>query len=137
MGIKSSIFALFALAAYVSAFSSVSMPANAVNQRAFGGQSRLSMAAEEDGANLKSVKKQIVYDEKSGRFFESNKDEADCIPDEEFCVVDKESGAMIRLTVEEKERIFLDSLQVSNIPGPESFVLYPVLAREYEVISIC
>ena len=69
--------------------------------------------AEEDGTMMKSVKKQIVYDEKSGRFFESNKDEADCIPDEEFCVVDKESGAMIRLTVEEKERIFLDALQVS------------------------
>lgn len=67
--------------------------------------------AEQDGANLKSVKKQIVYDEKTGRFFESNKEEAECIPDEEFCVVDKESGNMIRLTVEEKERIFLDALQ--------------------------
>jgi len=66
---------------------------------------------ENDGANLKSVKKQIVYDEKSGRFFESPNDQEDCIPDEEFCVVDKESGAMIRLTIEEKERIFLDSLQ--------------------------
>ena len=64
--------------------------------------------------NVKSVKKQIVYDEKTGRFFESNKDEADCIPDEEFCVVDKETGSMIRLTVEEKERIFLDALQVSR-----------------------
>lgn len=70
--------------------------------------------AEQDGANLKSVKKQIVYDEKTGRFFESNKEEAECIPDEEFCVVDKESGNMIRLTVEEKERIFLDALQVST-----------------------
>lgn len=65
----------------------------------------------QDGANLKSVQKQIVYDDKTGRFFESNKDEADCIPDEEFCVVDKETGSMIRLTVEEKERIFLDALQ--------------------------
>lgn len=73
---------------------------------------QLSMS-DADGANLKSVKKQIVYDDKSGRFFESNKDEADCIPDEEFCVVDKDTGNMIRLTVEEKERIFLDSLQVS------------------------
>jgi hypothetical protein len=67
---------------------------------------------DQDGANIKSVKKQIVYDDKTGRFFESNRDEADCIPDEEFCVVDKESGTMIRLTVEEKERIFLDALQV-------------------------
>ncbi|CAB9505820.1 PGR5-like protein 1A [Seminavis robusta] len=60
---------------------------------------------------MKSGKKQIVYDENSGRFFESNKDEGDCIPDEEFCVIDKDSGTMIRLTVEEKERIFLDALQ--------------------------
>lgn len=71
---------------------------------------RLALS-EQDGANLKSVKKQIVYDDKTGRFFESNNEEAECIPDEEFCVVDKESGQMIRLTVEEKERIFLDSLQ--------------------------
>lgn len=112
MGIKSSILALFVLTTDVTAFSSVSMPAKAVNQRAFGGQSGLFMT--EDNANLKSVKKQIVYDGKSGRFFESNKDEADCIPDEEFCVVDKDSGAIVRLTVEEKERIFLDALQVST-----------------------
>jgi hypothetical protein len=68
-----------------------------------------------DSASMKSGAKQIIYDEKQGRFFESNKDAGECIPDEEFCVVDRESGAMIRLTVEEKERIFLDSLQVRAV----------------------
>lgn len=64
---------------------------------------------------VKSVlKKQMAYDEKAGRFFESNVSEEDCIPDEEFCVTDKATGDYIRLTQIEKERIFLDSLQVGT-----------------------
>jgi hypothetical protein len=67
----------------------------------------------EDGTFVKSVlKKEIAYDEKAGRFFETNVGEGECIPAEEFCYLDKESGENIRLTIEEKERIFLDSLQV-------------------------
>jgi hypothetical protein len=60
------------------------------------------------------LKKEIVYDEKSGRFFETGYGEGECIADEEFCLMDKKSGESIRLTVEEKERIFLDALQVSR-----------------------
>lgn len=38
----------------------------------------------------------------------------ECQPEEgEFCVTDEKTGKLIRLTLEEKERIFLDSLQVS------------------------
>lgn len=67
----------------------------------------------EDGVFMKSVlNKEIVYDEKSGRFFESKYTEGDCVPDEEFCYLDKTTGENIRLTVEEKERIFMDALQV-------------------------
>jgi hypothetical protein len=115
LGMKPTLVALalaLALTVEVNAFGTVTIP-KAASSRVFVGRSRLFMS-DGDGSTMKSVKKQIVYDEKSGRFFESNKDEADCIPDEEFCVVDKESGAMIRLTVEEKERIFLDALQVSG-----------------------
>lgn len=65
---------------------------------------------------LKSVNKEIMYDEKTGRFFES---EEECIPDDEYCVVDKKTGNMIRLTLEEKERIFLDSLQSYYINGKQ------------------
>jgi hypothetical protein len=60
------------------------------------------------------LKKEIAYDEKSGRFYETGFGEGECIPDEEFCYLDKESGESIRLTVEEKERIFLDALQVRD-----------------------
>jgi hypothetical protein len=79
--------------------------------------SQLCMAKEEstseDGVFMKSVlNKEIVYDEKSGRFFESKYTEEDCVPDEEFCYLDKATGENIRLTVEEKERIFMDALQV-------------------------
>ena len=69
-------------------------------------------AAEDDGTIITSGRKEIAYDEKSGRFYETGLDEEDCIPDEEFCITDKQSGNLIRLTVEEKERIFLDALQV-------------------------
>ena len=65
----------------------------------------------EEGSDEKititSGKKEIAYDAKSGRFFETNLQEEECIPDEEYCVVDPESGELIRLTVAEKERIFL------------------------------
>lgn len=58
-------------------------------------------------------KKELAFDEASGRFFETGFGEGDCIPEDEFCVVDKDTGNAVRLTVEEKERIFLDALQVS------------------------
>ena len=60
------------------------------------------------------TQKELTYDDKSGRFFETG-DSVECIPEDEYCAVDKETGEMIRLTVEEKERIFLDALQVSNL----------------------
>jgi hypothetical protein len=63
---------------------------------------------------IKSGRKEIAYDESTGRFFETGLDETECIPDEEFCITDKGTGKLIRLTIEEKERIFLDSLQVSS-----------------------
>jgi hypothetical protein len=75
----------------------------------------LRMSEKDDPTLMKSVlKKQIAYDENTGRFFETNINEGDCIPEEEFCMTDNESGELIRLTQEEKERIFLDALQVSS-----------------------
>eukprot|EP00957_Ditylum_brightwellii_P185798 14145865-Ditylum_brightwellii.AAC.1 len=59
-------------------------------------------STEEDKISLTSVKKEIAYDEATGRFFEF--EDGDCIPDEEFCVVADDTGEPIRLTVEEKER---------------------------------
>ena len=71
------------------------------------------LAAESKDEKAVAVKstlgKEITYDQESGRFFEKD---GECIPDEEYCVLDKDSGEMIRLTLEEKERIFMDSLQV-------------------------
>lgn len=60
------------------------------------------------------TQKELTYDDSTGRFFETG-DSEDCIPEDEYCAVDKETGEMIRLTVEEKERIFLDALQVSYV----------------------
>jgi len=61
--------------------------------------------------------KELAYDEVTGRFFETGLDEGECIPDEEYCVVDQKSGDLVRLTVEEKERIFLDALQSYYVSG--------------------
>lgn len=79
----------------------------------------LSMSEEkQDPTLLKSVlEKQIAYDEKTGRFFETSINEEDCIPDEEFCVTDKDTGDLVRLTTEEKERIFTDAMQAYYVSG--------------------
>jgi len=58
-----------------------------------------------------SGKKEIGYDEATGRFYETGMDEIECIPEDEYCAVDKATGQLVRLTVKEKERIFLDALQ--------------------------
>lgn len=74
----------------------------------------LSMAGDDDldKVQLTSARKEIMFDEKSGRFFETDLDAVECIPEEEYCRIDEETGEKIRLTVAEKERIFLDALQV-------------------------
>lgn len=121
------LFAAITLVASANAFGTVFFPKTAQNP-ASTRLNRRQMSSEDESTMISSVnKKQIVYDEKTGRFFESNIDAEECIPDEEFCVVDKESGAMIRLTVEEKERIFLDALQVSRF-GPEIVLAYFALS---------
>jgi len=71
----------------------------------------------EKARTLTSARKEIAYDEKSGRFFETNINSEDCIPDEEYCILDEKTGNLIRLTIEEKERIFLDALQSYYVSG--------------------
>lgn len=40
-----------------------------------------------------------------------------CEPDDEYCAVDEKTGSLIRLTIAEKERIFLDALQSYYVNG--------------------
>ena len=104
---------LAALSANVDAFSV--KPIAATVTRSTVPSTPLFMAEDdsEETTFVSSVfKKEIAYDEKTGRFFETGFGEGECVPDEEFCITDNDSGEMIRLTVEEKERIFLDALQV-------------------------
>jgi len=56
----------------------------------------------------------LVYDTKTGRFFESTLDD---ICAEEFCLMDSETGQPILLTRDEKERIFLDAIQSYYFSG--------------------
>lgn len=70
-----------------------------------------------DGTTITSARKELSYDAAAGRFFETNNDPEECVPDDEYCVIDKESGELIRLTIEEKERIFLDALQSYYFSG--------------------
>jgi len=75
------------------------------------------MDGPEDGRKIPSGKKEIGYDETTGRFFETGRGAEECVPDDEYCVLDEDTGELIRLTLAEKERIFLDALQSYYVSG--------------------
>lgn len=75
----------------------------------------LNLQDPEPGTKLVSNRKEIAFD--GTRFFETGLEDEDCIPNEEYCLVDPNSGAPIRLSVEEKERMFLDALQSYYVSG--------------------
>jgi len=70
-----------------------------------------------DGKKIPSGKKEIGYDSESGRFYETGRGAEECIPDDEYCVLDEDTGSLIRLTLAEKEKIFLDALQSYYVNG--------------------
>jgi len=77
-----------------------------------------SKSKSKDGTfTLTTSRSEIGYDEKTGGFLETNINLDDCIPDEEYCIIDKGSGELVRLTLEEKERIFMDALQSYYVSG--------------------
>jgi len=80
-------------------------------------RSILKMADDNKNVQITSGRKEIMFDAEKGRFFETGMETEECIPDEEYCSVDKETGERIRLTVAEKERIFLDALQSYYVTG--------------------
>jgi len=69
----------------------------------------------EPGTKIVSNRKEIAYD--GNRFFETGVEEEDCVPSQEFCMTDPDTSKPIRLTIEEKERMFLDSLQSYYVSG--------------------
>ena len=92
----------------------------------------LKMAEEDiDKVQLTSGRKEIMFDAEKGRFFETGLDTEECIPEEEYCRIDDETGEMIRLTMAEKERIFLDSLQVSLIVWSSSMSFHTFTELTY------
>lgn len=96
------------LACDVNAFA----PSSNLARLSSSSSSRLHMEGPEDGKKIPSGKKEIGYDENTGRFFETGRGAEECIPDDEYCVLDEDTGTLIRLTLVEKEKIFLDALQV-------------------------
>mmetsp|Transcript_9656 Transcript_9656/g.16821 ORF Transcript_9656/g.16821 Transcript_9656/m.16821 type:complete len:322 (-) Transcript_9656:227-1192(-) len=69
----------------------------------------LNLDGPEPGTKIVSNRKEIAYD--GERFYETGLEDEDCIPSKEYCFVDPKTSETIRLTIEEKERMFLDSLQ--------------------------
>ncbi|VEU37723.1 unnamed protein product [Pseudo-nitzschia multistriata] len=95
------------VAAFTPAFTPAILPTGSR-----GSFTAVRMAEEDlDGAQVTSARKELKFDDKTGRFFETDIDLEECIPEEEFCTIDEDTGSKIRLTVAEKERIFLDALQ--------------------------
>lgn len=76
---------------------------------------KLVTSHSELAAGKKDVSEKVQYDEETGRFFESDQ-VGECQPDE-FCPINEATGKAIRLTLAEKERIFLDSLQSYYVNG--------------------
>mmetsp|Transcript_32895 Transcript_32895/g.51630 ORF Transcript_32895/g.51630 Transcript_32895/m.51630 type:complete len:309 (+) Transcript_32895:50-976(+) len=70
----------------------------------------LNMAAEEKSMN----KDGLIYDPRTGRFYEKSIEE---VCRDEFCTIDETTGEQVVLSVKEKERIFLDSLQAYYYDG--------------------
>eukprot|EP00571_Detonula_confervacea_P017676 CAMPEP_0172312690 /NCGR_PEP_ID=MMETSP1058-20130122/18383_1 /TAXON_ID=83371 /ORGANISM="Detonula confervacea, Strain CCMP 353" /LENGTH=327 /DNA_ID=CAMNT_0013026227 /DNA_START=111 /DNA_END=1094 /DNA_ORIENTATION=- len=68
-----------------------------------------------EGTKLVSGRKEITYD--GTRFFETGVEDEDCVPSQEFCIVDPSTAQQVRLTVEEKELMFLDALQSYYVSG--------------------
>mmetsp|Transcript_10431 Transcript_10431/g.22638 ORF Transcript_10431/g.22638 Transcript_10431/m.22638 type:complete len:328 (-) Transcript_10431:62-1045(-) len=101
--------------AFAPPFSSVSVTSLARTKTALFAEGETDSSS--SATTVTSARKEIGYDEQAGRFFETNIDPEDCIPDEEYCIVDKETGNYIRLTLEEKERIFMDALQSYYVSG--------------------
>lgn len=65
-------------------------------------------------SKLPDISEKLVYDTKTGRFFEQD---MDLVCEEEFCLIDDDTNEPILLTREEKERIFLDALQSFYVNG--------------------
>jgi len=72
------------------------------------------ITARMNGIELGSTKRDVGYDKETGQLLE---DSEECVPDDEYCAVDEKTGNLIRLTLAEKERIFLDALQSYYVNG--------------------
>lgn len=112
-----SLFALWVAASSLgaSAFTPAHRRPAAAARTVVPSPTSLNLEGPDAGTKIVSNRKEIAFD--GTRFFETGLDEEDCIPSKEFCVVDPSSGAPIRLTVEEKERMFLDALQSYYVSG--------------------
>lgn len=72
-----------------------------------------------DGLPLSGEKRsrdELIYDSRTGRFFEKEIQE---ICNDEFCAIDEVSGKPVVLTVEEKEQVFVESMQAYYFDGTE------------------
>lgn len=112
LNLRSSLFSIFATALLASNNEFAAAFTPSASQRAAPTRARTVTRMSEDnydGAQITSARKELKFDDATGRFYETDLEE--CIPDEEFCTIDDDTGKKIRLTIAEKERIFLDSLQ--------------------------
>lgn len=93
------------------------MRSSAVRSSGVGSILKMAEDKEIDKVQLTSGRKEIMFDADKGRFFETSLETEECIPEEEYCPIDTETGKRLRLTVAEKERIFLDALQSYYVTG--------------------
>ena len=72
-----------------------------------------------DGETIKMSmidRETIIYDSRTGRFYEK---EIETICRDEYCAIDEKTGKPIVLSVEEKERVFVEAMQAYFYDGRE------------------
>lgn len=109
------LWAATSIPASTHAFTSPARPSSRVVASTTTSSTILNLQDPPAGTKIVSNKKEVAWD--GTRFYETGVDEEDCIPNQEFCIVDPETSQPIRLTVQEKERMFLDSLQSYYVSG--------------------
>lgn len=113
---RSSVFAAVAVALVGNCheFAAAFVPASPLSSASTVRPSPLTVNWMADTA----VKKELKFDEKTGKVIESDADAEECQPNDEYCIID-DDGNKLRLTLAEKERIFLDSVQSFYASGKQ------------------
>jgi len=95
-------------------------PLHAIKDDVVDATSSSSSGSSSGSGSSDSSSDKLIFDKQANRFFETD---TSSVLEEQFCLIDKESGEKILLTREEKERVFLDCIQSFYYSGGKNSAL--------------